>query len=167
MKLHKFPELEEIWNKIDQGTVDFKRLKSLEVCNCNNLRYIFTVPIALDLVELEHIKVKDCKAIEEIIRDVKAATKEIIFPQLRSTTLESCLDLASFYVGSCALKFPNLKELTLINCPKMAAFASSVSEELDIEFTGGENLKMLGKGTQDLSVKPFFSDKVRPFFLTF
>ncbi|XVE89766.1 hypothetical protein DITRI_Ditri20bG0021400 [Diplodiscus trichospermus] len=160
LKLHEFPELEEIWNKIPRGIMDLKRLKFLEVCNCNNLTHIFTASIAEGLVELQHIKVKHCKAIEEIIRDVEASTKKIIFPQLNSIALKSCLGLASFYLGSCALECPNLKEITLVDCPKMVAFASTVSKEIDIEITGGGNLKMLEKGTPHAPVKPFFSDKV-------
>ncbi|EOX93488.1 Phosphoprotein phosphatase, putative [Theobroma cacao] len=65
LKLHEFPELQEIWNKIPQGIMDFKRLKFLELYNCNNLSYIITAPMTLELVQLQQIKVKDCKAIKE------------------------------------------------------------------------------------------------------
>ncbi|MBA0833028.1 hypothetical protein Goarm_017371, partial [Gossypium armourianum] len=56
LKLHEFPELEEIWNTVPQGIIDFKRLKCLEVYVCNNLRYMLTVSMAADLVQLQQIK---------------------------------------------------------------------------------------------------------------
>ncbi|KAL4352326.1 hypothetical protein GQ457_06G020230 [Hibiscus cannabinus] len=160
LKLHEFPELEEIWNTVPQGIVDFKRLKFLEVYNCNNLRYLLTASMAEDLVQLQQIKVKNCRRIEEIIRDDKSTTKKIIFPQLKTINIKSCLGLACFCSGTFALECPNLKEVTLVSCAKMVAFASTVSNEPQVENIGGGYSKILAKSAPDVSAKPFFSDKV-------
>ncbi|GMI65296.1 hypothetical protein HRI_000198900 [Hibiscus trionum] len=160
LELHEFPELEEIWNTVPQGIVNFKRLKVLEVYNCNNLRYLLTAPMAEDLVQLQLIKVKKCKRIKEIIRDDKSTTKKIIFPQLKTITIKYCLALTCFYLGTFALECPNLKEVTLVSCAKMVAFASTASNEPQVENTGGGYSKILAKDTPDVSAKPFFSDKV-------
>ncbi|KAK8689483.1 hypothetical protein V6N13_088200 [Hibiscus sabdariffa] len=156
LELHEFPELEEIWNTVPEGIVDFKRLKFLEVYNCNNLRFLLTASMAEDLVQLQQIKVKNCKRIEEIIRDDKSTTKKIIFPQLKTINIKSCLGLACFCSGTFALECPNLKEVTLVSCAKMVAFASTVSNEPQVENIGGGYSKSLAK---DASAKPFFSDK--------
>ncbi|TYH46125.1 hypothetical protein ES332_D11G314000v1 [Gossypium tomentosum] len=160
LKLHEFPELEEIWNTVPRGIIDFKRLKCLEVYVCNNLRYMLTVSMAADLVQLQQIKVKNCKVIEEIIRDDKSTTMKIIFPQLKTITIKSCLGLSWFSSGSFALECPNLKEITLVGCPKMVAFASTVSNELHNEIIGGEYLNILVKDASNVSAKPLFSNKV-------
>nr|KJB39004.1 hypothetical protein B456_007G290300 [Gossypium raimondii] len=160
LKLHEFPELGEIWNTVPRGIIDFKRLKCLEVYVCNNLRYMLTVSMAADLVQLQQIKVKNCKVIEEIIRDDKSTTMKIIFPQLKTITIKSCLGLSWFSSGSFALECPNLKEITLVGCPKMVAFASTVSNELHNEIIGGEYLNILVKDASNVSAKPLFSNKV-------
>ncbi|KAB2005784.1 hypothetical protein ES319_D11G294800v1 [Gossypium barbadense] len=160
LKLHEFPELEEIWNTVPRGIIDFKRLKCLEVYVCNNLRYMLTVSMAADLVQMQQIKVKNCKVIEEIIRDDKSTTMKIIFPQLKTITIKSCLGLSWFSSGSFALECPNLKEITLVGCPKMVAFASTVSNELHNEIIGGEYLNILVKDASNVSAKPLFSNKV-------
>ncbi|KAK5786366.1 hypothetical protein PVK06_041002 [Gossypium arboreum] len=160
LKLREFPELEEIWNTIPRGIIDFKRLKCLEVYVCNNLRYMLTASMAADLVQLQQIKVKNCKVIEEIIRDDKSTTMKIIFPQLKTITIKSCLDLSWFSSGSFALECPNLKEITLVGCPKMVAFASTVSNELHNEIISGEYSNILVKDAPNASAKPFFSNKV-------
>ncbi|KAK8712591.1 hypothetical protein V6N13_147827 [Hibiscus sabdariffa] len=159
LKLHEFPELEEIWNTVPQGIVDFKRLKFLEVYNCNTLRYLLTASMAEDLVQLQQIKVKNCRRIEEIIRDDKSTTKKIIIPQLKTINIKSCLGLACFCSGTFALECPNLKEVTLVSCAKMIAFASTVSNEPQVENIGGGYSKILAKSAPDVSAKPFFSDK--------
>ncbi|MBA0687345.1 hypothetical protein Goari_014892, partial [Gossypium aridum] len=160
LKLDEFPELEEIWNTVPRGIIDFKRLKCLEVYVCNNLRYMLTVSMAADLVQLQQIKVKNCKLIEEIIRDDKSTTMKIIFPELKTITIKSCLGLSWFSSGSFALECPNLKEITLVGCPKMVAFASTVSNELHNEIIGGEYSNILVKDASNVSAKPFFSNKV-------
>ncbi|MBA0860562.1 hypothetical protein Goshw_018865 [Gossypium schwendimanii] len=160
LKLHEFPELEEIWNTVPRGIINFKRLKCLEVYVCNNLRYMLTVSMAADLVQLQQIKVKNCKVIEEIIRDDKSTTMKIIFPQLKTITIKSCLGLSWFSSGSFALECPNLKEITLVGCPKMVAFASTDSNELHNEIIGGEYSNILVKDASTVSAKPFFSNKV-------
>ncbi|KAL1074577.1 hypothetical protein V6Z11_D11G299000 [Gossypium hirsutum] len=121
---------------------------------------MLTVSMAADLVQMQQIKVKNCKVIEEIIRDDKSTTMKIIFPQLKTITIKSCLGLSWFSSGSFALECPNLKEITLVGCPKMVAFASTVSNELHNEIIGGEYLNILVKDASNVSAKPLFSNKV-------
>ncbi|KAK6288733.1 hypothetical protein POUND7_000274 [Theobroma cacao] len=50
----------------------FVNLKYLEVYDCNNLKYLFTVSMALDLLQLKEIKVKNCPTMEQIITTEEA-----------------------------------------------------------------------------------------------
>ncbi|OMO62424.1 Resistance protein RGC2 [Corchorus capsularis] len=152
-------ELIEIWTQNPQGTFDFKSLVVLEICDCNTLTCLFTISMALDLPHLNKIKVKDAKLMEHIIVDERLDEEVLteyktisIFLHLESITLESCLDLTSFYKGSRMLEFPSLKEITVNDCPQMFAFAYTVSrEQIVIEKTSR---------VADVFVAPFFNDKV-------
>ncbi|KAK6243859.1 hypothetical protein QUC31_010268 [Theobroma cacao] len=156
-----------LWNENLPGVLDFKNLKSLEVYGCNRLKYIFTFSMALDLQQLKEIKVKDCLMMEHIITNdgEEAATLTIMFPWLQFVTLESCLNLTSFYSGINPLECPSLKEIILVDCPKIFAFASTISREQGPEKFDGGYMKRNGKGIPNDSVAPFFSDKVSLFYL--
>ncbi|XWS58810.1 hypothetical protein CRYUN_Cryun08bG0065600 [Craigia yunnanensis] len=164
--LSEFSKSIEIWNENLQ-VLDFKNLKILEVYGCNSLKYMFTFSMALDLLQLKEIKVKNCLMMEHIIANdgEEAATFTIMFPLLQFITLESCSNLTSFYLGINTLECPSLKEIVLVDCPKMFAFASTFSREQGPEKFDGGNLRRNGKGVPNDSVAPFFSDKVSLFYL--
>lgn len=67
LHLIDLPKLRHIWSKDPQGILSFKNLKLLKLYNCSSLRNIFTLPMALDLVRLESMKVKRCNMLEQII----------------------------------------------------------------------------------------------------
>ncbi|KAK8633706.1 hypothetical protein V6N13_014545 [Hibiscus sabdariffa] len=63
--LSKFSKSIEIWK---ENSLDFKNLTVVEVEECNSLEYIFSVSMALELVQLKEIKVKNCRMMEYIIK---------------------------------------------------------------------------------------------------
>jgi len=155
--LSEFSESTEIWRENVQGVVDFKNLKYLEVFGCNSFRYIFTVSMALGLVQCQELKVKNCPMMEEIIANEgveEAETGTIMLPRLQFLNIESCPNLMSFYAASITVECPSLNNVNVIDCPKMFALASKFSGELEIETVGG--------GGND---KSFFNDKVSLFCL--
>ncbi|KAE8695439.1 Detected protein of confused Function [Hibiscus syriacus] len=130
-----------IWK---EKSVDFKNLKFLEVeCNCNSLKYIFSVSMALELVQLRDIRVKKCPMMEYIIKKEaeETAMDTVCLPNLVKIRLESCSDLKSFCMGSITLHCPSLITIEVDDCPKMYAMACTR------EVGGGEKT-------------PFFNDKV-------
>ncbi|XP_022719621.1 uncharacterized protein LOC111277438 [Durio zibethinus] len=158
--LSKFSMSREIWSHNLQRNLDFKSLKLLRVYDCHGLKFIFTVSMALDLLQLEEITVKNCPAMEQIIIndgvEQRAVTDTIMFPWLKFITLESCTNLTSFLRGSNTMECPLLKQIIIADCPKMIAFASTFLREQDIETVGEGNLTMLG-------IAQFFSDQVSLF----
>ncbi|KAK8576342.1 hypothetical protein V6N13_090815 [Hibiscus sabdariffa] len=138
--LSEFSKSMEIWN---EKNLDFKNLKVLQVEECNSLIYIFSVSMALELVQLADLKVKNCAMMEYI---VKKGTEEttidtLLLPKLCSIKLESCSKLTSFCMGSFILQCPSLTRIRVEDCPKMYAMACTR------EVGGGEKT-------------PFFNDKV-------
>ncbi|XVF31255.1 hypothetical protein REPUB_Repub16aG0129700 [Reevesia pubescens] len=148
LTLSDFSKAIKIWRDNLQKTLDLKNLQHLEVYECNSLTYIFTTSMALDLVQLEKMVIKNCLMLEQIITNdgaEEATTNTIMFPSLQSITLESCSNFTSFYLGSLTVECPYLTNLCVKDCPKMVAFASSSPIE--------QNIK-------PIDIAPFFNDKV-------
>ncbi|GKV47763.1 hypothetical protein SLEP1_g54629 [Rubroshorea leprosula] len=154
LKFSEFPELIEIWNKKPQEILPFKSLGSLEVCNCNSFRYLLTTSMALGLTQLWRLKVANCAAMEQVIIGEGA---EDLLPELFTIILESCPNLKCFYEGSSRLEFPRLYKITVINCPALAAFASSFSSDQKKEITTNDTES---EESPVIPTQPFFSDKV-------
>ncbi|GLU24738.1 hypothetical protein SLE2022_406360, partial [Rubroshorea leprosula] len=165
LKLSEFSELIQIWKRnSEELTLPFKKLQSLEVNNCSNLSYLLTPSMVLRLGQLKNLKVKDSAAIEQVIMATKVGEVvepgSILFPQLKSISLESCSELSSFYAGSETLKFPMLEEIIVKDCLKMIRFSSKFSSEQEKETTDGRSEEMLVKKEPNIFVEPFFCDKV-------
>ncbi|XP_022720077.1 uncharacterized protein LOC111277908 [Durio zibethinus] len=131
-----------------QKSLDVKNLKFLDVYGCNSLKNIFTTSMALNLVQLERMRVRNCVMMEQIITNdgaEEATTNTIMFPSLESLILKSCSSLRSFYWGHGTVEYPCLTNLAVKDCPKMVAFATSSPRK--------QNIKTIG-------IAPFFSDKV-------
>ncbi|EOY11255.1 NB-ARC domain-containing disease resistance protein, putative isoform 2 [Theobroma cacao] len=134
--LSEFSKSIEIWKDNLQGVLDFVNLKHLEVCDCNNLKYILTVSMALDLQQLRVIKVNNCPMMEHIITNEEAeeaAMNSIVLPRLQQITLESCSNLRSFCLGSIIMECPSLQLIHVDDCPEMFAMASTFAAEKDAE----------------------------------
>ncbi|GKV47782.1 hypothetical protein SLEP1_g54646 [Rubroshorea leprosula] len=154
LKFSELPEVIEIWNQKPQEILPFKSLKSLDVCNYNNSKYLLTSSMALGLVQLYSLKVINCATMEQVITGEGA---EEMFPKLNSINLESCANLKYFYEGSSRLEFPQLIKITVVNCPVFAAFTSSFSSDQKKEVTSNDTES---EERLVIPIQPFFSDKV-------
>ncbi|GKV02419.1 hypothetical protein SLEP1_g14856 [Rubroshorea leprosula] len=145
----------EIWNNRNPREIlPFRKLKSLEVSNYSNWRYLSTTSMALGLVSLQDLKVSNCATLEHVIIGDGA---DGVFPKLNSINLESCSNLKSFYEGSSMLKLPSLKQITVANCAAMVTFAYGSSRKQDIVSTADGG----GSGERhDIAIQPFFSNKL-------
>ncbi|GKV25956.1 hypothetical protein SLEP1_g35329 [Rubroshorea leprosula] len=129
LMLSDFPKFMETWYiKNAQGLLDFKRLQVLEICNCSKFKYLLTHSMAMGLVQLLQLIVKNCGTMEQVIMG-EGAENKMEFSHLSLINLESCLDLTSFYVGSHSLELPSLNDFIVKDCPKMVTCAASTSLE--------------------------------------
>ncbi|KAF4359535.1 hypothetical protein F8388_003538 [Cannabis sativa] len=111
-----------------------QNLTSLEVEECNNLKYLFSFSLAQKFVNLKKIKVKNCEAMEDIIKVVDQPGEEALhmeridlFPKLQSLELDGLSSLQRFCCvtdSSSCMVFPLLSKLTIEDCPQMKAFVS-------------------------------------------
>ncbi|MBA0771335.1 hypothetical protein Gotri_019812, partial [Gossypium trilobum] len=161
LKLSDFPELINIWSRNPQEMLDFTTLKFLEVCDSNNLRYIFNLSMVFRLGQLRQMEIKRCNNLEQVIKEEDSITmveeaitdnsKIInIFPRLQSITVESCPDITSFYLGSKGLECPSLLEIKIANCSNMTTLISTFSRDEDKESIIGDEVD---------NVSTFFSNK--------
>ncbi|TYI58605.1 hypothetical protein E1A91_D11G371900v1 [Gossypium mustelinum] len=162
LKLSEFPKLVDIWSRNPQEMLDFTTLEFLEVCDSNNLRYIFNLSMAFGLGQLRQMEIKRCCNLEQVIKEegpitiveeaITDSSKILsVFPRLRSIIVESCPDMISFYMGSKGLECPSLVEIKVANCSNMTTFVST--------FSGDEDKKEI-IGVKVDKVATFFCDKV-------
>ncbi|BFG20382.1 hypothetical protein CerSpe_066560 [Prunus speciosa] len=79
----------------------FKNLRSIEIDHCDELKYVFSLSIAQNLVQLQSLKVENCDEVEEIISkermDADNASHMITFPRLTVLNLYNLPKLLGFY----------------------------------------------------------------------
>ena len=100
--LMKLKNLQEVWNERSIPRGSFGNLKTLEVSSCHKLRYLFSLPTARGLSQLDNLKIEDCDAMEQIISYEKESGDE--------------------YGGTNLELFPNLRTLELNELPKLINF---------------------------------------------
>ncbi|GKV45628.1 hypothetical protein SLEP1_g52690 [Rubroshorea leprosula] len=165
LKLLKLSSLNinQIWNKNHKEISSFKKLQHLEVCNCSSLSYLLTPSMALGLVQLKDLTIKDCAAMEQVImaaRVEEVVETGLIFPQLDYILLASCSKLSCFYLGSNTLKFPMLEKIIVKNCLKWVRFTSKFLSDREREIADGRGEEVHVKEELDIFIETFFCDEV-------
>ncbi|CAK9163432.1 unnamed protein product [Ilex paraguariensis] len=143
LELGDLPKLMHVWRMVPKNLQGFQNLTSIDISNCESLRYILSPTIAKLLGNLMLLQVHKCKMIEEIIDteedllkikilDEIVTTKEeeqmigdtILFPQLKEISLANLENLNCFCSGNCEFQFPSLNKLVISGCPNMKTFSS-------------------------------------------
>ncbi|KAH9753100.1 Disease resistance protein [Citrus sinensis] len=125
-----------------------ENLEALKVSKCHGLINVLTFSTSESLVNLQRMKIADCKMIEEIIQSqVGEEAKDcIVFRELEYLTLDCLPSLTSFSLGNYALEFPSLKQVVVRQCPKMKIFSQGV---LDTPMLNKVNVTEEEKDDQD------------------
>ncbi|CAL9025168.1 unnamed protein product [Prunus brigantina] len=99
IQLKSMPKLKAICHdQLPQRS--FINLRSLELHDCPVLKYVFSLSVASNLVQLQSLSVDTCPQMKEIVskewREHETASDVIVFPKLTKLTLE---DLSDEFVG--------------------------------------------------------------------
>ena len=126
LKVQELPKLVYMWKNVPRGMQGFLSLTSIEVYNCDSLKYLLPPSVAKLLVELQSIQIKVCDAIRNIVqRDGEKEPADImVFPKVTSFTLEDLPNLVSFCIDAYSFGWPSMKKISLGKCPKLKTFGS-------------------------------------------
>ncbi|BFG20379.1 hypothetical protein CerSpe_066530 [Prunus speciosa] len=82
----------------------FKNLRSIEIGSCDELKYVFSLSVAQNLVQLQSLTAENCAKVEEIISKERMeddnASHMITFPRLTVLKLFLLPMLYGFYTGN-------------------------------------------------------------------
>ncbi|KAK4849774.1 hypothetical protein QYF36_000692 [Acer negundo] len=142
-----FPDLKEVWH----NQLLITNLKSLVVDDkCSSLKYLFTQSLALGLVQLQELEIKNCAVLEAIIVIDEERTDNTLFPNLTRLELKDLPKLLRFcnFLGN-SIELPSLARLWIDNCPNMETFIS-----------GSTDANMpASKENLHIDIQPFFNEK--------
>ncbi|TXG69504.1 hypothetical protein EZV62_004439 [Acer yangbiense] len=116
----KLSKLKHIWYKDPQQMFSFQKLQKVRVSHCQRLKSLFPAPVAMNLLQLEHLHVHKC-GLEEIVAEEREATAvpRFVFPWINALTLKELHELRTFYPGIHSLEWPALKKLEVLDCDKI------------------------------------------------
>ncbi|XP_027906872.1 disease resistance protein SUMM2-like [Vigna unguiculata] len=130
--LEELPKLKELWSKDPDGILNFKKLRTIDVSYCDELRNLFPASVAKDVPKLERMSVLYCERMMEIVsnKDTSEADNDPLeFPELTFVRLYGLPTMKQFYKGRHPIKCPKLKELSMGKCTKLKTFLQETSDE--------------------------------------
>ncbi|KAJ6966782.1 hypothetical protein NC652_004365 [Populus alba x Populus x berolinensis] len=102
----------------------FPNLCEIEVRECNKLKSLFPVAMALGLPKLQTLEVSEASQLLGVFGQEDHASpvnieKEMVLPNLKELSLEQLSSIVCLSFGSCDFLFPCLKKLRVYGCSKL------------------------------------------------
>ncbi|XP_052624295.1 uncharacterized protein LOC111909128 [Lactuca sativa] len=99
----------------------FYNVRVLVISECVGLRYLFTLAVAKDLKNLEHLEVYSCDNMEELIHSENGGEETITFPKLKFLSLICLPNLLGLCCNANIIELPQLLELGLATIPNFTS----------------------------------------------
>ncbi|XP_047172082.1 uncharacterized protein LOC124840127 [Vigna umbellata] len=134
--LENLPKLKELWSKDPHGILNFKKLRTIDVSYCDELKNLFPASMVKDVSKLEHMSILHCERMKEIVssKDASEANNDPLeFPELTYVRLYSLPNIKHFYKGRHMIKCPKLKELAVNRYLKLKAFSKEIVKTTEEE----------------------------------
>ncbi|XLR10151.1 hypothetical protein HN51_046741 [Arachis hypogaea] len=129
----------------------------LEVECCASLKLLFTSSTAKYLVQLQHLYISNCEALQSVIVAYQLHDDDdvITFQELKELSLSKLPKLENFYTGKSTLNFPVLKDVMVTECNRMEhLFTFSTAKSLKLlnkmEISKCESLKSIVVATEEV-----------------
>lgn len=161
--LESLPKLTQLWSKDPDGILNFKKLRTIDVRNCDELTNLFPTSVAKDVSKLERMSVFRCKKMVEIVasKDASEDMKDPLkFPELTYVRLYGLSTLKQFYKGRHPIKCHKLKELSIDKCLKLRTFPQERSETRN-----EENFIFLAEEVSNMPSLSYFRKKKNSFMI--
>ncbi|XP_024039419.1 disease resistance protein At4g27190 [Citrus clementina] len=124
--------VDKIWhyNHLPVTFPRFQNLTRLIVWRCHKLKYIFSASMIRSLKQLQHLEVRFCEDLQEIIFENRAdeVIPYFVFPQLTTLRLQGLPKLRCLYPGMHTLEWPALEILSVHCCDKLKIFTADLSQ---------------------------------------
>ncbi|KAK2643965.1 hypothetical protein Ddye_019160 [Dipteronia dyeriana] len=92
--------------------VVFPNLTTLTVGGCDNLKCLFSSSTLGSLKQFQHLKIHNCKELEELIRIDDNCSNHVEFPSLEKLCIQNCPEIREF-IFSDKVSFPSLQEIEI------------------------------------------------------
>ncbi|CAI9270991.1 unnamed protein product [Lactuca saligna] len=133
-----FPKLKEVilvgisnmkhmWKSNRWIVLNFPNLTKVSVNDCSLLGHVFTCCMVGSLLHLQELQISDCESMDVIVKQVEdseTTPTEVVFPCLKSITLNNLPNLKGFCLGKSAFEWPSLDTLEIKDCPQIIVFTN-------------------------------------------
>ncbi|XP_052624187.1 uncharacterized protein LOC111914800 [Lactuca sativa] len=123
--------LKHVWRSNRWIVLNFPNLTKVSIESCKLLGHVFTCCMVGSLLHLQELKISYCQSMNVIVKQVEDSetrpTTEVVFPCLKSITLEWLPNLKGFCLGKEAFEWPSLDTLEIKYCPKITVFTKGQS----------------------------------------
>ncbi|QHO52455.1 uncharacterized protein DS421_2g39490 [Arachis hypogaea] len=124
LELRNLQKLESTGLDLLHTWVASSNLTWLKVECCASFKYLFTSSTAKCLVQLQHLHVSNCEALESVIVAYQPDDDEVItFEGLKELSLSKLPKLESFYNGKSTLNFAGHAQVSISQCKSMKTFS--------------------------------------------
>ncbi|KAL7611904.1 hypothetical protein Lser_V15G04801 [Lactuca serriola] len=123
--------LKHVWKSNRWIVLNFPNLTKVSIESCKLLGHVFSSCMVGSLLQLQELKISDCESMDVIVKQVEDSktrlTSEVVFPCLKSITLDNLPNLMGFCLGKEAFLWPLLDALEIKDCPKITVFTNGQS----------------------------------------
>ncbi|KAJ4713096.1 Disease resistance protein [Melia azedarach] len=150
-------KVERIWqNQAVAMSCGIQNLTRLIISSCKNLRCLFSSSIATSFVQLQHLQICQCPALEEMVVDDdrlrEEQRKNVVFPQLVLLKMKTLQNLTKFCSAGVYIEFPSLKKLEIEQCPELKGFVLKNNISTDLTEIPLFNEKVAFPSLESLSI---------------
>ncbi|KAG8492256.1 hypothetical protein CXB51_009934 [Gossypium anomalum] len=147
LKIERCFGMEEIIQDSQVSTISFQCLRKVQVTECNNLKFLFSICVTNSLGQLQTLKIWSCSQLQEIIQGSEVLISMAQgLPRLNEVELINLPQLKGMDRNNIVLTSPSLHVLKVRDCPQLTP--SIVSPNIQIlEFSGMTEKKQLSNVT--------------------
>ncbi|XP_062015316.1 disease resistance protein Roq1-like isoform X2 [Rosa rugosa] len=151
MRFSVLPELVSICNGPVPSAI-FRNLKVLAICECKELKNLFTIDVAECLFQLEDLSIEQCPSLDRVIEASNSLNSKIKLPALKKLALIDLPALTRFCTesGTIETECPSLEYLYVEKCLQFLYFAYHFDNKNQVHFNDEQHLSSLVKRWEEV-----------------
>ncbi|KAK8626114.1 hypothetical protein V6N13_133766 [Hibiscus sabdariffa] len=131
LNIRECSQLKDIIQQPHETNICLQSLKVVKIEGCDSLKYLFPMCVANGLGQLQTLKIRTCRQLEEIIQQPQATN--ICLQSLRKVSVRKCNKLTSLSSLSHGQIMKNLTSLFILDCPQLEyTFPISMADGLPL-----------------------------------